>query len=215
MDGLYIVINTLDELWRTGRLVALHPVATPETSSDAIADWLSKAEAEYREQLPSVPPALNLPIAVWATQQFYRDAQLMVYRELGEEFIVTGLETEPADFAISIGEVNAPEIASIHYSVDLLFRFLPDLERLAKAASPADPLLKQIEAWAERWPLSSARMKPQAEIQEKLEPILRDRCLRIMYIERVLDGGSVSADEADRWNKINAQYEWKTFDSQR
>ena len=207
------MINALNELWHTGRLVALHPVAMPESNSDAIADWLRKAEAEYREQLPGVPPALNLPLAVWATQQFYRAAQLMVYRELGEEFILTGLETEPAELAI--GEANAPEIASIHYSVDLLFRFLPDLERLTKAASLADPLLKQIEAWAERWPLSSARMKRQVEIREKLEPILRNRCLRIMYIERVLDGSSVSADEADRWNKINAQYEWKTLDSQR
>jgi len=209
------LIRLLDELWHTGRLVALHPVAAPEMNSDAIADWLTRAEAEYREQLPSVPPALDLSSAVWATQQFYRAAQLMVYRELGEEFILTGLETEPTDASRFGDAANATAIASIHYSVDLLFRFLPDLERLTKAASPTDPLLKQIDAWAARWPLSSARMKRPAEIQEKLEPILRDRCLRIMYIERVLDSGPASADESDRWNKINAQYEWKTFDRQR
>jgi len=209
------VIHLLDELWHTGRLVALHPVAAPETSIDAIANWLSRAEAEYRNQLPSVPPALDLSSAVWAAQQFYRAAQLMVYQELGDEFILTGLETEPTDDSRFSDADKAPEIASIHYSVDLLFRFLPDLERLTKAASSTDPLLKQIDAWAERWPLSSARMKRPAEIQEKMEPILRDRCLRIMYIERVLDGGPVSADEADRWNKINAEYEWKTFDRQR
>lgn len=214
------MIERLNELWRTGRLVAEHPVASLEPERNALVDWIRKAEAEYRPQLPIAPPPLDVASAIWSVQQFYRASQLMVHRELGEEFIQSGLETEPFEERTpschsATDAIATDAIASIHYSVDLLLRFLPDLQRLAKAASSSDPLLAQMDAWAARWPLSAARMQNQTVCQEKLEPILLNRCLRIMYIERVLDRGPFCQMEMDRWNKINAQYEWKTFDTHR
>jgi len=209
------MIDHLNELWHTGRLVAIHPVASPEPEIVTLVDWLQKAEAEYRKQLPSAPPPLDIGSAIWAVQQFYRASQLLVHRELGEEFIQNGLETEPMEAPMPSIGAAAHAIASIHYSVDLLFRFVPDLQRIATATSSSDPLLVTIDAWAERWPLSAARIQNQNVCPEKLEPILLNRCLRIMYIERVLDRSPFSPMEMERWTKIHAQYEWKTFDTHR
>ncbi len=209
------MIDRLNELWRTGRLVAEHPVAAIEPERNALIGWLLKAEAEYRLQLPSAPPPLDVASAIWAAQQFYRASQLLVHRELGEELIQSGLETEPLEAAMPSNNTASDAIASIHYSVDLHFRFLPDLRRLAKAASSSDPILLKIDAWAEQWPLSAARMQNPIVSQEKLEPILLNRCLRIMYIERVLDRSPISQMEMDRWTKIHAQYEWSSFDTHR
>lgn len=208
-------MNRFDELWQTGRLVAEHPVNSAEPETDILVGWLREAETEYRKQLPIAPPPLDIASAIWALQQFYRASQLMVHRELGKEFILSGLETEPTDLQPPAGDSPMEGVASIHYSVDLLFRFLPDLMRLTKAACASDPLLVQLEAWANRWPLSAARIQAQTVSQEKLEPILLNRCLRIMYIERVLECNPFSQVEMDRWTKINAQYEWKTFASHR
>ncbi len=209
------MIDRLDELWHTGRLVAEHPVASSEPETDVLIDWLRKAETEYRKQLPSTPPPLDISSAIWAVQQFYRASQLMVHRELGEEFIQSGLETEPPEAPMPSIDSAFLASASIHYSVDLFFRFLPDIQRLAIAACSSDPLLMQMDAWAKRWPLSAARMQNQTVDQEKLEPILVNRCLRTMYIERVLDRNPFSQVEMERWSKIHAQYEWKTFDNHR
>ena len=210
------MIEGLQQLWQTGRLVVTHPVASEQPDQATLAEWLTLVEKPYRMQLPNTPPPLEITWAIWAVQQFYRASQLMVHRELDEQFIWMGLQTEPAELhETNARELTATEVASIHYSVDLHFRFLPDLERLAKAAIPSDPLLKQIDAWAERWPLSGARLHRKSIDPEKLEPILRNHCLRIMYIERVLDRSPNASTDVDYWTKLNAQYEWKTLDSLR
>ena len=204
------MIASLNELWRTGRFVVEHPVAIVEPDEQTLVDWIVAAELEYRAQLPSNPPKVDCFCAVWAMKQFVRASQLMVHRELGEQFIQSGLEAEPADVALRISNLNRTEYASIHYSVDLTFRFLPDLERLTKAASQTDPLLNHIALWADRWPLSFARtLRAKIEL-EKMEPILQNRCLRILYIERAL-GPNPTSVETDYWAKTHDQYEWKSF----
>jgi hypothetical protein len=195
------MIASLNELWLTGRLIAEHPVAQREISDLELQQWIVAAEVQYRNQLPNCPPPVDTNWAVWAVRQFMRAAQLLVHRELGEEFIRSGLESEPVESVLTFHQASAGQQASIHYSVDLVFRFLPDLERLAKAASPADPLLDQLRDWGQRWPLSGARMQTAHELKEgnsvtedeRLEPIFMDRCLRILYIERLL-GPNPTAD---------------------
>ena len=78
------VIASLNELWRTGRFVAEHPVAMMEPDEQTLVDWILAAELEYRAQLPSNPPKVDCYCAVWAMKQFVRASQWMVHRELGE-----------------------------------------------------------------------------------------------------------------------------------
>jgi hypothetical protein len=213
-NGSRILIEQLDALWTTGSLLAVHPVSSDEESDDEIRSWLEPMESMYRLQLPDQPPNLNPESAVWAARQFYRAAQLVVHRELGEAFIQSGLELEPRfDRPVP----SEKEHASIHYSVDLHFRFLPDLMRIAGAMSPTDPLIDQLNAWSDRWPLSGARIASQsieAPLSRQLEPILSNRCLRILYIERRFSDPKISHDEVLFWNQVSEQHDWKPLGSQ-
>src|SRR5262249_8722193 len=79
---------------------------------------------------------------------------------------------------------------SIVYSVDLTYRFLPDVLRLARAASPNDPLVEILRGWGRDWPLSSVGI---ANLNQ-LDPtsFISDRCLRQLYVDRILREDDVS-----------------------
>lgn len=117
----------------------------------AAADWatadavLAEWERAGRLEFPGSPPDFDLAAARWAAEQFYRACQFVVYRD--------------APAAVLDAALNAPCPAapgpSQHYSVDLVFRFLPDLLRHAAGAARQDPLCYQLRGWARQWPLSS------------------------------------------------------------
>ena len=52
----------------------------------------------------------------------------------------------------------APITPSTHYSVDLVFRFLPEVVIFARSAAAHDPLVEHLERFAREWPLSSVGM---------------------------------------------------------
>ncbi|MBM4077860.1 MAG: hypothetical protein FJ267_19700 [Planctomycetes bacterium] len=74
------------------------------------------------------------------------------------------------------------------YSVDLVFRFLPDLVRIVKGMNSSDPLLERLKEWGRQWPLSSVSI-PDLLVTE-IEPILADRCLSQLYADRIIESGS-------------------------
>ena len=80
--------------------------------------------------------------------------------------------------------VPAAAPASLHYSVDLSFRFLPDLLRLARSEAEGDPLLRHIRQWAAAWPLSSVGI-PDLELGS-IEPIVEHPCLLSIYCDRII-----------------------------
>ena len=137
-------------------------------------DWLAGFEREYRCHLPGRPPGLDSAALRWSVSAFYRAAQCLVHRHLGEEVVTRDLAV-PAP---------TPATSSSVYSVDLTFRFLPDLLRLARGASESDPLVTRIVEWGCDWPLSSVGMTlPRLG---PTEPILADRCLAALYRDRIL-----------------------------
>ena len=99
------------------------------------------------------------------------------------------------------------------YSVDLTFRFLPDLHRLVQQASPQDPLCQVLKTWGLEWPLSSVGLEfkksetpepqisnndlqnqvtqpdPGSEMTSRLDSWWDNPCLRRLYVDRVLDRG--------------------------
>jgi len=142
-------------------------------------DWLAEFERDYRGHLPGQPPGLEPRSLGWSVAQFYRAAQCLVHRHLGDEVLARDLATSPP----------APITASSVYSVDLTFRFLPDLLRLARGASEQDPLGDRIVEWGSAWPLSSVGMTlPRTGPLEpnSLEPILGHPCLAALYRDRVI-----------------------------
>ena len=156
---------------------------------DGAVDWVLEVEPQIREHSPLTPPGLDRPALKWAIRHFHAAAQLAVFRQLGPEEVAKRLGD---DF---VGEGDA---ASVAYSVDLVFRFLPDLVRIVKGMNPDDPLLAQLRKWGERWPLSAVGIPGLAV--SGLEPLLANRCLSMMYVDRI-----VEADAVDRLHDPRVQ----------
>jgi hypothetical protein len=78
----------------------------------------------------------------------------------------------------------------LHYSVDLVFQFLPDLSKLTGHAAPDDPLLTSLGSWANLWPLSSVGMK--GVVPQSLRGIVEHPGLLQYYVDRILARSDVS-----------------------
>ncbi|MEM9941260.1 MAG: hypothetical protein AAF939_06685 [Planctomycetota bacterium] len=165
-------------------------------------------ELDYRNSLPGLPPPFAADWAVWASQALFRVVQFYTFREYPDREVIEELK--------NTSEV-APESgrdSSAHYSVDFLFRFIPDLWNLIRLRDGSDPLLLIVQQWAIQWPLSSvgilqnewsnqnnARREVKNKhtvnpkmatswdaliLKEYLEPILRHPSLAQLYTDRIV-----------------------------
>jgi len=140
--GLATLLTELFEHWRlhvpaVGKLEPAELLAAEEV--------LRSREADVRAEFPGAAPEFFPEAAVWGAAMLLRACQFLVYRDLDAEALVAAL-------APPCPRASTP---AAHYSVDLTFRFLPDLVRLARAASPDDPLVGALLHLARQWPLSS------------------------------------------------------------
>jgi hypothetical protein len=144
-----MLIDFLRELSEHGR-IRLPTPSIQDSATDArgveqlLADWDSSWVLEF----PGDAPPLFRPAARWAAEQLYRACQLAVFRDFSADDV-------KAAFA---NDCPTCDSASQHYSVDLVFRYLPDLYRIARARAEDDPLCEGLREWARRWPLSSVGM---------------------------------------------------------
>jgi hypothetical protein len=178
----------LSELFNEGRVRVGPPrPALPDQDADA-ADWLIEFERQYRLELPDAPPPLAMPVALWAASAFYRACQFLVFRDVEAGTVERELQTGPPG-----------DDAATHYSVDLTFRFLPDLHRQARAASEADVLVQKLTDWANRWPLSSVGMT--GVVPASIDAVTEHPCLRRLYTDRIIacrDVGRLSDERVRR-----------------
>jgi hypothetical protein len=80
---------------------------------------------------------------------------------------------------------------AVCYSVDLSFRYLPDLLSLAKGIAPADPLVTGLTGLARAWPLSSVGVLG-IEGPVDVRPFIADPSLRQLYVDRIIDKADAS-----------------------
>jgi hypothetical protein len=153
---------------------------------------LAEFEQSWRQTLPGDAPDFHLQAATWAAAQFYRACQYSVFRDEGPEFAFEPLESK--------SELRArPET---HYSVDLTFRFLPDLVKQVRAAASDDPLGNELLRWAHEWPLSSVGIAgiDASDIRGAILPVVNHKSLLSLYVDRIIEHRDVSRldDEAVR-----------------
>ena len=135
---------------------------------------LKELELSYRADLPGDPPDVSDNALLWGAVTTFHASSLLAYRDAGEEVVRLALS------------VPCPETASpsVCYSVDLTFRFLPDLVRLARAVSPNDPLVDVLTSLARQWPLSSVGIAGVESVD--VTSILADDCLLQLYTDRII-----------------------------
>lgn len=167
----------LETLLGEGRAAvpALGPISAEEKS--AAVDILARYERIWRRECPSSVPDYCPEATSWAAEQFCLACQFAIFRSVDEQAMYAALATSPPS---SIR-------AEVHYSVDLIFRFLPDLLKFVHSASSDDPLEKILRVWANDWPLSSVGI-PGVEVVD-LKVICDSPGLMTMYIDRIISFG--------------------------
>ena len=166
----------LAKIWETGRAEVACDQRVGEGELASIADLLTQFEREYRMTLPAAAPSWDLAAAQWSALMLYRSCQCVVCRDIDAEEAV-GLLNQP----------RAPSSASLdsHYSVDLLFRFLPDVVSRAGFLGEEDPILNVLYQWCRVWPLSSVGVSNVGEVD--ITAISASPCLMSMYVNRIIE----------------------------
>ncbi|HAM70391.1 MAG TPA: hypothetical protein DCM86_01965 [Verrucomicrobiales bacterium] len=164
----------LHSLGAEGRAV-VDPSAPP-AAGPAVIHLLSELESAAREELASPPPPISMPSAAWALRLLYEGCRFVVCRDVGEPEVVASLKA-PCPEARS---------HSVDWSVDLLFRHLPDLVAKARHLNKADPLVRELQFLAVSWPLSSVGVPGLTGTPLDLDPFLGHPALRQLYVDRIL-----------------------------
>jgi hypothetical protein len=173
----------LHNLLAEGRVTVPKPGKLTQEELQEAERVLEEFEQSYRLELPGDPPGFAAAAAGWAAAQFYLACQFAVFRDFGPEVLSEHLSPE----------CEGHHLPEVHYSVDLTFRFLPDLMRIARAMSEDDPLVGHLLAWAARWPLSSVGVRGVGELtEEDLLPLVGSRALLTLYVDRIIAQGDIS-----------------------
>jgi hypothetical protein len=137
-------------------------------------------DAVQREEMSGRAPDLQPIAAEWAATRLYRGCQALVCRDLPPPEMQTMLR-EPCPVE------PTPET---DYTVDLVFRFLPDLVALARRVAQNDPLVEELLTLARAWPLSSVGLDGVGEVEAAR--VLAHPSLRQLYIDRIVATGDAS-----------------------
>ena len=149
-------------------------VAVTEAELREAEAILASFKYKYRTELPGEPPPWHAEAACWATMHLGDACRFVVFRDLGEEPLERFRKSPRF----------AGDGPSVHYSVDLTFRFLPDVVKQVRTAAEDEPLVTTLLWLGQQWPLSSVGIAGIGEVA--IEPIARHPCLLRMYVDRVI-----------------------------
>jgi hypothetical protein len=150
----------------------------PEINTDLdgdVTEALRKLDRMARLEAHGEAPPLDIAAATWAARMLYRSCQLIVNRSVDEKTAQHLLEPR----------CPSSRGPATDYSADLLFRFLPDLCKLAKGLAPGDPVTTLLLGLAREWPLSSVGITGVDDV--KIESFIRHPCLHQLYVDRIFE----------------------------
>ena len=153
------------------------------------ADFLQTVYQNDCLDMPDRPPQYLAAAALWAAQFFYRAVQCTVLRNLEAVTVKELLKPYPET---SYSEAPSPEAI---YAVDLTFRHLPDLFKLAKGLAPDDILVTILRENAVLWNFSSVGMDVGADIT--YARALAHPSLRLAYIDRIIQAKDIKRVNSD------------------
>jgi len=170
----------LSSLLESGRVRVSGQHELPQDELHAGDQVLKAFEEQYRLEMPGEPPPLDLRAARWAAVMFFRACQFAVYRDVPAQVV-------EAELSASCPARTSPGVC---YSVDLVFRLLPDLARFARSAAENDPLVAHLKRLAREWPLSSVGT-PEVD-GTNIDGFVNDPCLLALYVDRIIAARDVS-----------------------
>lgn len=167
----------LESLFDNGRVKVPAPQEIQADDRNAAEKLLLQSEATWRLDQPIGLPEFNVSAGMWSAELVFRAAQFQVFRDVNPEDIQTA-------FKLAGPDGDSP---SSHYSVDLCFKYLPDILRMSSLASSEDPLNDEMSQLLSHWPLSAIGVK-------SVEPPVRGDAFKHqglwrMFVDRVIAKG--------------------------
>lgn len=144
-----------------------------EKDDQEVINILEKYYQEDKLEMPYLAPEFLPSAGLWAIKYFYYSIQSALLREIDEKTISDLLK----DFELE----KSPEAI---YSVDLVFRHLPQLFDFIRALAPDDFLVKCIKEIAIKWPFSSVGIDFEDDFN--IDNILKNKSLTYSYIDRII-----------------------------
>ncbi len=167
----------IEQLRGGGRVRVGRELGTTGAELAGLEADIVRLEAEARAELVFEAPELVMKAASWAFLTLYRGCQFLAYRELSEALVEEVL-------SLQCREKPSPAVC---WSVDLAFRCLPDLVRLARGVAPGDPLVARLSGLAAAWPLSSVGVPGVGAVD--VDPFIGHRALAQLYVDRIVETG--------------------------
>lgn len=182
-------MNLVQELLESGRVRVPADLHAPDDLEAAVR----VLDEALRPEMPFEAPTLVRECATWALTLLLRACQFFTYRAIDEETVRR--------------ELSAPcprtAAADVCYSVDLSFRFIPDLLALARGIAPGDPLVECLMKLARDWPLSSVGVKDVGDVD--VTPFIGHGSLRQLYADRIIERGDVTRVTGDEVRQVLAE----------
>lgn len=163
---------------------------------EATSAILAAADQLARLHAPKSPPPFELNAAVWAA----RVMQFACHRLVDKVEVDTSLPDE-----LVRGEPAGRDPAD-HWSVDLVFRSWWDLVRRSFAANEQDTLNDTLLQVATRWPLAAVGTSAVC-LSDRLDIVCSNRCLRLIYVDRVVARGDKAKAEDLKIANLISQFE--------
>ena len=164
----------LESLFEAGEIeIAASPSESRDTRT--IEATIRRYELIWRMQQPLEPPAFDVAQALIAAKILESACRAVVYRHI---------ELEQFEQSIHGTGLHLNDDPCLHYSVDLLFCFLPQVAERAARVSESDPLLNALRTLGRQWPLSSVGM-PGCE-PASVPHAFEHPSLWRMYIDRII-----------------------------
>lgn len=167
---------TLQESGRVS-LPILRELQSDET--EGAVDLLREFDAVARRRCPLTAPAFDPVSALWAAETLFRACQFLAGRDVSANVV--------REFFRRPGPSQDPICC---YSVDLTFRYLPDLVKLATGLSLEDPLTVGLQSLCAAWPLSSVGVE--LATAPNLEAVVASPALLALYVDRIFAREDVS-----------------------
>lgn len=146
-----------------------------DSEEESVMNFLQKEYVNESLNFPFNAPPYNPEAALWGARAVYFGAQLILYRQNGESELPT-----------LFPELRCELTPSAILSVDLCFRFIPELLHQLKLIDSEDPLISILENHLHKWHYSGISYPLPLDTMN-FTAIFQDQCLQQLYLDRIVE----------------------------
>ncbi|MFK7776023.1 MAG: hypothetical protein AB8F94_28120 [Saprospiraceae bacterium] len=165
-------------------------LSTSEEEKEKVILFLEKEYQAESSEFPFVSPEFHPQAALWAAEISYYACQFILFRENDE--------AKMEDFFPAFQFEVSP---STILSVDLCFRFIPDMLRQLSLIDSEDSLIAILEKYLKTWHFSGINYSLNLKDLD-LNIIFTDPCLQQLYLNRITTYKNIHLAKSPKINQL-------------